>query len=101
MVGIDEVLSNFAKRGGNHCGVPRTLNTRDLGFPNHIAGKLIQCRDSYSCAARRYDQAVFVDQRIHRHEMIAVSAGVRGTQIRLAPEDYIRATAATVGPIGR
>jgi Cys-tRNA(Pro)/Cys-tRNA(Cys) deacylase len=31
--------------------------------------------------------------------VVAVSAGVRGTQIVLAPADYLRATKATVGAI--
>jgi len=32
---------------------------------------------------------------------IAVSAGIRGAQLVLAPQDYLRATQATVGPIAR
>ena len=44
---------------------------------------------------------VYVDESILRHPVIAVSAGVRGTQILLAPGDYIRSTKATTGPITR
>lgn len=34
-------------------------------------------------------------------ETISVSAGVRGTQILLAPADYVKATGATIGAISR
>ena len=41
----------------------------------------------------------FVDETIQLFERVAVSAGIRGTQILLAPADYLRATGATLGPI--
>jgi Cys-tRNA(Pro)/Cys-tRNA(Cys) deacylase len=44
---------------------------------------------------------VFVDETMELHDVVSVSAGVRGTQIFLAPKDYLRATKATVGPIAR
>ena len=44
---------------------------------------------------------VFVDELIQLHDHISVSAGVRGTQMLLAPDDYLRATKAAVGPISR
>ena len=42
---------------------------------------------------------VFVDETVILFDVIAVSAGVRGTQVVLAPDDYLRATEATVGAI--
>lgn len=42
---------------------------------------------------------VFADETIEICDQIAVSAGVRGTQIVLAPADYLRAVSAKVGPI--
>jgi Cys-tRNA(Pro)/Cys-tRNA(Cys) deacylase len=45
------------------------------------------------------DYPVFVDETIELFDVVAVSAGVRGTQILLAPADYLRATGATVGAI--
>lgn len=42
---------------------------------------------------------VYVDETIELFDVVAVSAGVRGTQIVLAPADYLRATHARVGPI--
>jgi len=44
---------------------------------------------------------VFVDETIELFDRVAVSAGVRGTQLVLAPADYLRATAATVGAIAK
>lgn len=44
---------------------------------------------------------VFVDETIELFDQVAVSAGVRGTQIILKPADYLRATGATVGPIAK
>ncbi len=42
---------------------------------------------------------VFVDETLELFDHVAVSAGVRGTQIVLAPADYLRATKATLGAI--
>jgi Cys-tRNA(Pro)/Cys-tRNA(Cys) deacylase len=44
---------------------------------------------------------VYVDETIELFDLISVSAGVRGTQILLAPADYLRAVKATLGPIAR
>lgn len=42
---------------------------------------------------------VYVDETIELFDRVAVSAGARGTQILIAPADYLRATRATVGAI--
>jgi Cys-tRNA(Pro)/Cys-tRNA(Cys) deacylase len=42
---------------------------------------------------------VFLDETATLHGVIAISAGQRGLQILLAPDDYVRATGATVGDI--
>lgn len=47
------------------------------------------------------DYPVYVDETIELYDRIAVSAGVRGTQIVLAPADYIRAVSAVLGDIAR
>ena len=44
---------------------------------------------------------VYADETILMWETISISAGVRGTQIILKPDDYIRATKATIGDIAR
>lgn len=47
------------------------------------------------------DYPVYVDETVELYDRIAVSAGVRGTQIVLAPADYIRAVSAVLGDIAR
>ena len=49
----------------------------------------------------RKDYPAYADETIELFEVISISAGVRGTQILLAPADYLRATKATVGSIAR
>jgi len=44
---------------------------------------------------------VIVDASFVSFETVAVSAGIRGTQLVLDPNDYVRATSARSGPIGR
>jgi len=44
---------------------------------------------------------VFIDETIILFEEVAISAGVRGTQIIIAPHDYIAATGGTVAEIAR
>ena len=47
------------------------------------------------------DYPVFVDETIELFDAIAVSAGMRGAQLVLAPADYLRATRARVGPLAK
>ncbi len=42
---------------------------------------------------------VVVDEAINLYDVVSVSAGVRGTQILLAPADYLRAIDGTLAPI--
>lgn len=58
-------------------------------------------RGGVTALACRKDYPVFVDETMELFDEVAVSAGVRGTQLVLAPADYLRATKATVGPIAR
>lgn len=44
---------------------------------------------------------VFADETIELWDSISISAGVRGTQIILRPEDYLRATEAVMADIAR
>ena len=44
---------------------------------------------------------VVVDETVQLWDAISISAGVRGTQIILSPDDYIRATDAVVAEISR
>lgn len=43
----------------------------------------------------------FVDEEIQLHDRVSVSAGVRGTQIILAPDDYLRAVEGVLGAFVR
>lgn len=47
------------------------------------------------------DYPVFIDESMSQFDRVAVSAGARGTQIVLAPADYIRATKAKLGLISK
>jgi Cys-tRNA(Pro)/Cys-tRNA(Cys) deacylase len=58
-------------------------------------------RGGVTALAAKRDYPVYVDETIELFDRIAVSAGVRGTQIVLAPADYLRATGATAGPISK
>lgn len=58
-------------------------------------------RGGVTALAGKRDYPVFADETIELFDVIAVSAGARGTQIVLAPADYVAATHATVGPIAR
>ena len=45
--------------------------------------------------------AVYADETIELFDLISVSAGVRGTQLLLAPADYLRAAEATLADLTR
>ncbi len=58
-------------------------------------------RGGVTAIAGRKDYPVFMDETAVLFDTISVSAGVRGTQILLDPNDYIRLVKATLGDIGR
>jgi Cys-tRNA(Pro)/Cys-tRNA(Cys) deacylase len=58
-------------------------------------------RGGVTALAGKRDYPVYVDEQIQLFDVVAVSAGVRGKQMLLAPDDYLRATQATLGPISR
>ena len=47
------------------------------------------------------DYPVYADETIVLFDVISVSAGVRGTQILLAPDDYLSVTKAATAAIAR
>ena len=49
----------------------------------------------------RKEYPAFADETIELFDLISISAGARGTQILLAPADYLRATKAMLGAIAR
>ena len=58
-------------------------------------------RGGVTALAAKKTFPVYVDDTIELFEVISVSAGSRGTQILLAPGDFIRATKATVTRLAR
>lgn len=58
-------------------------------------------RGGVTALAGKKDYPVFLDETAHLWDVISISAGSRGLQILLAPDDYIRATGARVAPISR
>jgi Cys-tRNA(Pro)/Cys-tRNA(Cys) deacylase len=53
-------------------------------------------RGGVTALAAKKAYRVYVDETIELFQVISISAGVRGTQILLAPTDFLRATRATV-----
>ena len=58
-------------------------------------------RGGVTALACKKDYPVYIDETAILFDVISVSAGVRGTQILLSPEDYIRTVQATTGEIAR
>lgn len=58
-------------------------------------------RGGVTALGAKRDHPVFVDETAELFETISVSAGLRGTQILLAPGDYLAAARAVAGPIAR
>ena len=58
-------------------------------------------RGGVTAMGAKKDFPTFLDETAILWDVISISAGVRGTQIILAPDDYVRATNATVAEIGR
>jgi Cys-tRNA(Pro)/Cys-tRNA(Cys) deacylase len=63
-----------------------------LGLTGYVRGGV-------TALASKKDYPVYVDETIHLFDEISVSAGVRGLQILLKPDDYLRVTKATIGAI--
>jgi len=58
-------------------------------------------RGGVTALAGKKDYPTFVDETVELFDVISVSAGARGTQILLAPADYLRATHARIGAIAK
>jgi Cys-tRNA(Pro)/Cys-tRNA(Cys) deacylase len=96
-------LKGLARVSGN-----RSVETVALKEVQPLTG---QIRGGVTALGARKPWPVFADETIELFDLNSVSAGVRGTQIVLAPGDYLRAlgdagstggmTGAKVGPIAR
>lgn len=58
-------------------------------------------RGGCTAIGAKKDYPVFVDETVELFDTISISAGIRGTQLVLAPADYLRVTKGKVGPISR
>lgn len=56
-------------------------------------------RGGVTALACKKPYPVFADETITLFDQVSISAGVRGTQIIIAPEDYTKAVNATIGDI--
>jgi Cys-tRNA(Pro)/Cys-tRNA(Cys) deacylase len=60
-----------------------------------------QIRGGVTAIGQTRGYPVYADESIELFDTISISAGVRGTQILLAPAAYLRAVNAVTGPIAR
>jgi Cys-tRNA(Pro)/Cys-tRNA(Cys) deacylase len=58
-------------------------------------------RGGVTALAAKKEYRVYVDETIELFDLISVSVGVRGMQILIAPNDYVRATKATSAAFGQ
>jgi Cys-tRNA(Pro)/Cys-tRNA(Cys) deacylase len=58
-------------------------------------------RGGVTALACKREYPVFVDETVELFDLISVSAGMRGTQILLAPAAYLSAVHGTTGAIAR
>jgi Cys-tRNA(Pro)/Cys-tRNA(Cys) deacylase len=86
-------LKGLAKLSGD-----RKCDTVPLKEVQPLTGYV---RGGVTALACKKDYPTFVDETVELFDVISVSAGVRGTQIFLAPADYLRATKAKVGPLAK
>jgi Cys-tRNA(Pro)/Cys-tRNA(Cys) deacylase len=86
-------LKALARLSGN-----RSVDTVPLKEVQPLTGYV---RGGVTALAAKKDYPVFVDEAIQIFDVVSVSAGIRGTQILIAPADYLRAVNATVGAIAQ
>jgi Cys-tRNA(Pro)/Cys-tRNA(Cys) deacylase len=86
-------LKALARVSGN-----RSVDTVPLKEVLPLTGYV---RGGVTALACKKSYPVFVEETVTAFDCISVSAGMRGLQILLKPEDYLRATAAVLGPIMR
>ena len=58
-------------------------------------------RGGVTALGMKKDYPVFIDETMQLWDVVSVSAGQRGTQNLIAPEDYVKATKGTFGEISR
>lgn len=86
-------LKALAQQSGD-----RKIETVPLKEVQPLTGYI---RGGVTALACKKDYPVYVDELIEVFDVISISAGVRGTQILLAPTDYLRAVDGTLGTIAK
>lgn len=86
-------LKGLARLSGD-----RSIDTVSLKEVQPLTGYV---RGGVTALAAKKSYPVYVDETIELFDSVCLSAGIRGTQLVLAPADYLRATAARVGPIAK
>lgn len=76
----------------------RSFDTVPLKEVTPLTGYI---RGGVTAMACKKDYPVYVDETIELFDVVSISAGVRGTQVLLAPADYLRAVKGTLGPIAK
>lgn len=86
-------LKALAKLSGN-----RKVEMAPLKEVQQLTGYI---RGGVTAMAGKKDYPVFVDESMILFDVVSVSAGVRGTQILLAPDDYLRVVKGVTGEIAK
>jgi Cys-tRNA(Pro)/Cys-tRNA(Cys) deacylase len=86
-------LKALARVSGN-----RKMELVPVSHLQHLTGYI---RGGVTALACKKNYPVYLDEAAMLYDCISISAGVRGTQILIAPPDYIRAVNATCGAISR
>src|SRR5437764_875621 len=58
-------------------------------------------RGGVTALAAKKSYPLYADETIELFDTVSVSAGIRGAQLIVAPADFLRATAAKIGPIAK
>ena len=86
-------LKALARASGN-----RNVDTVALAEVLPLTGYV---RGGVTALACKKDYPVWVDETAQLFDVISVSAGIRGLQILIAPDDYLRAANGTYAPLAR
>jgi Cys-tRNA(Pro)/Cys-tRNA(Cys) deacylase len=74
----------------------RKVDTVPLKEVQPLTGYIRGGVTAFGC---KKDYPVYIDETVELFDVVSVSAGARGTQILIAPADYLRTTKATIGMI--
>ena len=87
-------------RDGNSSGGHRGFDgVAVMGGLNMLLPCSLRPGGGVTALASKKDYPVFIDSSSEHQDVISVSAGIRGTQILLKPQDYFRAVGAAVASI--